>query len=526
MVWVQPYQARVSTIDNMAQQLIQLTSTGPNCPYAPVWLKWDACHVPLPTEGHLSIMTEGNTGNVPCRKICQLEVHQLLSSGSQVVYPEGLNGCQVPVIMSLPELLSNGVTMLKGKPTFLKVDLPQSTTEEQESKAPSLDGGSSPPLAASPTRALPPKAESQISMTMEVGKLLSWAVLDTSGLASRSSTPKRPGSLALATTPPLKPEDSANPVDISSQVSAPDDVEMDDPSLKEIHASPSPPVETPGPSGEGPSLDVTQLQEVANKALGHLLVTRSSINAHQRKQVSDFGMALHQNESETIKTIKEAKALCAHTILDVETHQTVLISEAKVWHTTSIKEIEDDCTQALAEAENCCSTTIREAESRGASKAHSIQQSHARDIQHLEAEAIEEEGRDCLTFLATCSTALRASPPEAHGIMITPFHLPLGNAPTSTLLSIPLGVSPPEQEPAPQTPLSTAPAVTRPSPWSKQQHNSPDQVKPLPPSEATSKVTPKEPPHSKQKEEMLFHKALSMSHQQAFSRDSRFVPAL
>ena len=73
-----------------------------------------------------------------------------------MVYPEGLNGCQVPVITSLPESLSNGRTLLKGKPTFLQVDLPQSTTKGQESKAPSLGGGLSPPLAASPTRALPP----------------------------------------------------------------------------------------------------------------------------------------------------------------------------------------------------------------------------------------------------------------------------------------------------------------------------------------------------------------------------------
>ena len=120
----------------------------------------------------------------------------------------------------------------------------------------------------------------------------------------------------------------------------------------------------------------------------------------------------------------------------------VLISEAKVWHTTCIKEVEANCACTLAEAENYCSTAIREAESQGTSQACSIQQSHAKDIQDLEAEAIEEERRDYLTFLAACSTALRNSPPEACGIMVTPFHLLLGNAPMSILLSIPLGVSP------------------------------------------------------------------------------------
>ena len=42
------------------------------------------------------------------------------------------------------------------------------------------------------------------------------------------------------------------------------------------------------------------------------------------------------------------------------------------------------------------------------------------------------------------------------------------------------------------------------------------------PSQATSKVTPKEPPNSKQ-EEMPLHKALSRSCQKAYSRDSRLV---
>ena len=73
-----------------------------------------------------------------------------------------------------------------------------------------------------------------------------------------------------------------------------------------------------------------------------------------RGRVLDFGMAFHQNESDTTEAIKEAKVLCTHTIRDVETHWTALISEAKLWHTACIKGIEDNCAHALAEAENCC----------------------------------------------------------------------------------------------------------------------------------------------------------------------------
>ena len=52
MMWVHPYQARISTTDEAVKQLAQLTSCGPNWPYALVQLKRDVCHVPHPTEGH------------------------------------------------------------------------------------------------------------------------------------------------------------------------------------------------------------------------------------------------------------------------------------------------------------------------------------------------------------------------------------------------------------------------------------------------------------------------------------------
>ena len=82
------------------------------------------------------------------------------------------------------------MTMLEGGSTFLQVDLSQSTRRDQECKALSLSSGLSPTPATSPTRAFPLRVEGKISMTMEVSELLSWAVLDTSGLASGSSTPK------------------------------------------------------------------------------------------------------------------------------------------------------------------------------------------------------------------------------------------------------------------------------------------------------------------------------------------------
>ena len=327
-----------------------------------------------------------------------------------MVYPKGLNRCLVLVIISLPESLSHIITVLNDKPTLLQVDLLQIMTEEHEYKAPFPGGDSTPPSPTCPAMAPPPKAESQVSMTMEVSELLSQAALDTSSQALGSSTPKGLASTALRAPPSLGLEDPAKQVDTSSQMSLqasiPDNAELDNPTLEEIYDPPSLLVKTPGPGTGSLPRDVIQLQEVANKALGCLLVTRSSLDVHQRKQVCDFEMALHQNESETTEAIKEAKALCTCTIRGAEACQAMFIGEAEVWHTTCIREAKAKCASTIVEAENCCSMAIRKAESHSAKQTHSIQQSHAEGMQCLEMEAIEEEGKDHLFFLDACGTAL------------------------------------------------------------------------------------------------------------------------
>ena len=65
-VWVNPYQARVSTVEEAVRQLTALVSSGPNWPYTLVQLNRDTCHVPLLKEGHLCILTEGGTNSATC----------------------------------------------------------------------------------------------------------------------------------------------------------------------------------------------------------------------------------------------------------------------------------------------------------------------------------------------------------------------------------------------------------------------------------------------------------------------------
>ena len=138
-------------------------------------------------------------------------------------------------------------------------------------------------------------------------------------------------------------------------MSTPDDTEVGDASPEEITPASSPTAKTSGPSSGNPLPDAAHLWEEANKALGELLVIKSSIDAHWQKLVWELSMALHQNDSKTVESIKEAKAICAHSVQEAETH---------------------------------CSTAIREAEARGASQAGSLQQLHTKTVQHLEEETI------------------------------------------------------------------------------------------------------------------------------------------
>ena len=117
-------------------------------------------------------------------------------------------------------------------------------------------------------------------MTMEVRELLSQAVLDTSGQALGSSTPKRLEPLVLVMLLPPKPEDFPKSMDTSSQVGTLDEGKLDDPTPEEVPATYSPTIETPGPSGNVPPLDTVHLWEEANKALGDWLTVKPSIDAH------------------------------------------------------------------------------------------------------------------------------------------------------------------------------------------------------------------------------------------------------
>ena len=131
-IWLNPFQARVHSMQEVVKNLTIWVSSGPNWPYTLVQLHEDTCHVPLTKEGHLGILPQTGAEMTACGRISQLEVCQLLISGLQVAYLIGLNGHEEPIITSLPESLANGICLTGGESIYLEIDIPQSLAEEMD----------------------------------------------------------------------------------------------------------------------------------------------------------------------------------------------------------------------------------------------------------------------------------------------------------------------------------------------------------------------------------------------------------
>ena len=80
------------------------------------------------------------------------------------------------------------------------------------------------------------------------------------------------------------------------------------------------------------------------------MATKSSIDTCRQKVIQELGMDLHQNDSKTAGSIKEAKAIC----------------------TCGIQEAKTICSVTIRDGETVCSAAIREAETQGAFQAESL----------------------------------------------------------------------------------------------------------------------------------------------------------
>ena len=99
------------------------------------------------------------------------------------------------------------------------------------------------------------------------------------------------------------------------------------------------------------------------------------------------------------------------------------------------------------------------------SQADSLHQwTHTKSIQHLEEQAIQEEGKSQLDFLFACQAAIQASPVELCGTLVASYHILMGQAPMSHPFTLSQGASSTEQVSAPVAPSSLVPEHVHPDP--------------------------------------------------------------
>ena len=221
---------------------------------------------------------------------------------------------------------------------------------------------------------------------------------------------------------------------------------------------------------------------------------KASIDAHNQRAVWELGMELHQNKSETTKSIKEARAVCSHVTLDTEPLCFVTVKGARVAYIQTVKEAKTTQACTIQEAKAACSMAIRDAETQRASHAELIQRQHGKVMQDLEEQVIQEESRCQTDFLSACQAALHASLAELKGMLVASYQIWLVQASASHPFTLSQRTSPAEEQSAPAAPPAQVPKQhPRPKMW----HPSPDPVGSMPLGETTSKIALEEPPSSK-----------------------------
>ena len=310
LVWVNLKQTRASTMEEAVEALATYPSSGTDWPYDLAQLYRGSHHAPLPKDKHLGILPQEKVEETSCRQISQLDVHQLLSAGPQVVYPSGLNRHDEPVITTLPEPLRSGTSIIAIEHLYLEIDiLPK---EESDTKA--LPIGKASIIQATNPHKSPPKLEG--SMTAEVKHLLDQAIMEVSSCKSKQSSLEKITTAAVSASPPQKSEVTVPPVDTSSQAS----IKEVEGSLEDIPTNIFPIAAVYSSRSVSPPVDPSELQTNANRAINNMLHLKRSLDVKRQRATWELGVLLCQTKSQEAASVAAAKAIFSQAVLEAKTN--------------------------------------------------------------------------------------------------------------------------------------------------------------------------------------------------------------
>ena len=126
-MWAYPHKAHLPILGEVAWKLMLLANESPNWPYAYAWMNDTMSHMPLSSEGHIGIMTDGIPSINACGSLegMELAIPDLMATSSQV-----------PQHVVMPENIPSIVTHSPSLPTVQKTPEVASISPAPQSQAP------------------------------------------------------------------------------------------------------------------------------------------------------------------------------------------------------------------------------------------------------------------------------------------------------------------------------------------------------------------------------------------------------
>ena len=214
IVWIDSHQARMVLMGEALEALSSHTPKGSDWPYILVQSYEGANHMPLPKDGHICVLPQGEAGNLS-GQISQLKIHQLLSARPLVVFPMELNQGNESVTIDLPESLHMGSSVITDKYPYIEVNIPTLVPKEQGNANLPLGEKCNTVPADQPKTSWKPR----ITLTAEVKDLIGWGMMDDYDRESEHSTKAEVPSPEAVTSSPSKREKPVLLLDTHSQTS-------------------------------------------------------------------------------------------------------------------------------------------------------------------------------------------------------------------------------------------------------------------------------------------------------------------
>ena len=415
LVWISPHQVWASTMEEAIGTLSTCISSGPDWSYVLTQLYKGSNHTPLPKDKHLGILPKGKAEESPYGQISQLEVHQLLSTGPQVIYTVGLNGLNQLVTISLPELLHNSSSITTDEYPHLRIDIPLPSSEDPEHTFLPLGRVHAIPTATTPKTPWKPR----ISLMAEVDDLLKWGIMDNYSCKSEHSAMGKEAATDADVSLSHKVEVPAPPIDTSSQVS----VEEGEASLESNPINISPTMPTYSSCSESPMADLMELQGDTNLAADHMLSIKRSMDLQREWIRWELGLQLCQNEAKEAVANEEAKVLHSHRVLDAKVDCAKAVLEAKYSYRAAIQEAKMIWGNCLQELEVAYSKALGENATMRSSKSATLHREHVKLMHKLEEQAIRKESKGHHDFLSACQAILLHAPQPLKESLTTSYHI-------------------------------------------------------------------------------------------------------